>query len=65
MQEIANDFLWVFVGGTPPYDFLKKTGVQFGMRDMTAEAGTNAKQAARSAAWTRQVIANGKNLELR
>ncbi len=45
LEEIPNDFVWVFAGGTPPNDFLKKIGVQFGMRDMTLEAGTEAKQA--------------------
>ena len=44
-EEIPNDFVWVFAGGTPPNDFLKKIGVQFGMRDMTLEAGAEAKQA--------------------
>jgi thioredoxin reductase (NADPH) len=43
MQEISNDFVWIFAGGTPPYDFLKKIGVRFGMRDMTMEAGGEAK----------------------
>jgi thioredoxin reductase len=45
-QEIANDFVWIFAGGTPPTDFLKKIGVGFGMRDMTLEASNEAKQAA-------------------
>jgi thioredoxin reductase (NADPH) len=45
LSELANDFVWVFAGGTPPYDFLKKIGVQFGMRDMTQEASNEAKQA--------------------
>ena len=44
-EEIPNDYVWVFAGGTPPNDFLKKIGVQFGMRDMTLEAGVEAKQA--------------------
>jgi thioredoxin reductase len=44
--ELANDFVWVFAGGTPPYDFLKKIGVQFGARDLTLEASNEAKQAA-------------------
>ncbi|HEY1272419.1 MAG TPA: NAD(P)-binding domain-containing protein [Terriglobales bacterium] len=44
-EELPNDFVWVFAGGTPPFDFLKKIGVQFGMRDMTAEASIEAKQA--------------------
>jgi thioredoxin reductase (NADPH) len=38
LQEIPNDFVWIFAGGTPPNDFLKKIGVQFGMRDVTLEA---------------------------
>lgn len=38
MREIPNDFVWVFAGGVPPNDFLKKIGVEFGMRDMTLEA---------------------------
>jgi len=42
-REIPNDFVWIFAGGTPPYDFLRKIGVSFGMRDMTAEAGKEAK----------------------
>jgi thioredoxin reductase (NADPH) len=47
-QEIPNDFVWIFAGGTPPNDFLKKIGVAFGMHDMTLEAGNEAKQAADS-----------------
>jgi thioredoxin reductase (NADPH) len=47
-REIPNDFVWIFAGGVPPYDFLKKIGVQFGMRDLTAEAGKEARQAAES-----------------
>jgi thioredoxin reductase (NADPH) len=46
LQEIPNDFVWIFAGGTPPNDFLKKIGVGFGMRDQTQEAGNEAKQAA-------------------
>ncbi len=44
-QEIPNDFVWIFAGGTPPNDFLKKIGVGFGERDMTLEASEEAKQA--------------------
>jgi putative YpdA family bacillithiol system oxidoreductase len=51
-QEIPNDFVWVFAGGTPPTDFLKKIGVQFGMRDMTMEASSEAKAAKAQAAAT-------------
>jgi putative YpdA family bacillithiol system oxidoreductase len=46
-REIANDFVWIFAGGVPPYDFLKKIGIGFGMRDITKEASGEAKQAAR------------------
>lgn len=48
LQEIPNDFVWIFAGGTPPNDFLKKIGVQLGMKDMSLEASTEAKQAAQS-----------------
>jgi thioredoxin reductase (NADPH) len=44
-QEIPNDFVWIFAGGTPPNDFLKKIGVAFGSKDITLEAGTEVKQA--------------------
>ena len=44
-QEIANDFVWIFAGGTPPNAFLKKIGVGFGARDLTLEASREAKQA--------------------
>ncbi|HVO61178.1 MAG TPA: NAD(P)-binding domain-containing protein [Terriglobales bacterium] len=51
VREIANDYVWIFAGGAPPYDFLKKIGVQFGMHDMTVEGGQEARQtvAARAA----------------
>ena len=44
-HEITNDFVWIFAGGTPPNDFLKKIGVQLGSRDMTAEASNEAQVA--------------------
>jgi thioredoxin reductase (NADPH) len=44
-QEIPNDFVWVFAGGEPPNDFLKKIGVAFGTLDVTAEAGREARLA--------------------
>jgi thioredoxin reductase (NADPH) len=43
-REIPNDYVWIFAGGTPPNDFLKKIGVHFGPRDLTVEAGTEARQ---------------------
>jgi thioredoxin reductase (NADPH) len=45
MQEIPNDFVWIFAGGTPPNAFLQKIGVGLGTRDMTLEAGNEAREA--------------------
>jgi thioredoxin reductase len=45
-REIPNDYVWIFAGGTPPNDFLKKIGVGFGARDMTRDASEEAKTAA-------------------
>jgi len=42
-REIANDYVWVFAGGTPPREFLEKVGIQIGPRDLTAAAGAEAK----------------------
>jgi thioredoxin reductase/Pyruvate/2-oxoacid:ferredoxin oxidoreductase delta subunit len=44
-QEIPNDFVWIFAGGTPPTAFLKKVGIGFGSRDVTLELSKAAKQA--------------------
>jgi len=44
-QEIANDYVWIFAGGIPPNDFLKKVGIHFGMLDVTMEGGKGEKQA--------------------
>ena len=44
-QDIPNDFVWIFAGGEPPTAFLKKIGVRVGLRDMTAEGSSEAKQA--------------------
>jgi len=49
-DEIPNDYVWVFAGGTPPNDFLKKIGIEFGMRDMTLEGSKEAKAARAHAA---------------
>jgi thioredoxin reductase len=46
LEEIPNDCVWIFAGGVPPNDFLKKIGVGFGMHDMTLEASSEAKEAA-------------------
>jgi thioredoxin reductase len=46
VQEMPNDFVWIFAGGTPPNAFLKKIGVGFGTRDLTLEASKEARTAA-------------------
>jgi hypothetical protein len=38
-QEILNDYVWIFAGGTPPNDFLRKIGVQLGDLNLTAMPG--------------------------
>lgn len=43
-REIANDYVWVFAGGTPPNDFLKRLGLQFGLKDVTLEASQEARR---------------------
>ncbi len=47
-RELPNDFVWVFAGGTPPNDFLKKIGVQLGNCDLTSGARDEAEQAERA-----------------
>jgi thioredoxin reductase (NADPH) len=46
MEEIPNDFIWIFAGGVPPTAFLKKIGIAFGIRDVTLETSKEAKQIA-------------------
>lgn len=46
LQILPNDFVWIFAGGAPPTDFLKKIGIGFGVSDMTLEAGQEARAAA-------------------
>ena len=57
-QEIANDFAWIFAGGTPPNDFLKKIGVGFGAQDLTLTAGKEAREAEASRKQLAQAAAN-------
>ncbi|MBZ5684310.1 MAG: NAD(P)-binding domain-containing protein [Acidobacteriia bacterium] len=44
-QELPNDFVWIFAGGTPPTAFLQKVGIGFGSCDVTLETSKAAKQA--------------------
>src|SRR5579864_4531980 len=54
-QIIPNDFVWIFAGGTPPNDFLRRIGIEFGKRDMTLEASIEAKHTALSKEQSAQV----------
>lgn len=45
IQEIPNDFVWIFAGGEPPTAFLKKIGIRCGAQDLTNSAGQEAKEA--------------------
>ncbi|MGH2667931.1 MAG: hypothetical protein ACREMM_11305 [Gemmatimonadales bacterium] len=49
VRELPNDYVWVFAGGTPPNELLRKIGVQVGPRDLTREVGAGAKLALRTA----------------
>jgi thioredoxin reductase (NADPH) len=46
VEEIPNDYVWIFAGGIPPNDFLKSINIQFGTMDVTLEASHEARQAA-------------------
>lgn len=35
IRELANDYVWIFAGGTAPTEFLKATGIAFGSVDVT------------------------------
>jgi thioredoxin reductase (NADPH) len=36
-ETLPNDYVWIFAGGEPPTDFLKKIGVGFGVRDISKD----------------------------
>jgi thioredoxin reductase len=46
LQEVPNDFVWIFAGGITPKGFLERIGVEFRMLDMTLEASQEAQHAA-------------------
>jgi thioredoxin reductase (NADPH) len=48
LEEISNDYVWIFAGGEPPTAFLKKIGVGFGAQDLTL-AGAKEVKAAKEA----------------
>jgi thioredoxin reductase/Pyruvate/2-oxoacid:ferredoxin oxidoreductase delta subunit len=47
-EEIKNDFVWVFAGGVPPNDFLRKIGVGFGAEDMMTRVNIEKKTSVRN-----------------
>jgi putative YpdA family bacillithiol system oxidoreductase len=49
MQEMPNDFVWIFAGGEPPTAFLRKIGVGVGEQDLTIGASQEAKAAKETA----------------
>jgi len=44
-ETLPNDYVWIFAGGEPPTAFLKKVGVGFGERDITADGSRAIKEA--------------------
>jgi thioredoxin reductase (NADPH) len=42
IEELPNDYVWIFAGGVAPNDFLKNIGVGFGAQDLTIEASREA-----------------------
>jgi thioredoxin reductase/Pyruvate/2-oxoacid:ferredoxin oxidoreductase delta subunit len=46
VQTVPNDYVWIFAGGKPPNDFLKKIGVGLSMQDLTSQASQEATLAA-------------------
>ena len=53
LEEIPNDYVWIFAGGEPPTAFLKKIGIGFGAQDLTATGSTEAKEARQAVAVSR------------
>ena len=53
-RHLPNDFVWVFAGGTPPKTLLEESGIAFGTRDLTAEAGAEIRLARATGAATRR-----------
>ena len=44
-RKVANDYVWIFAGGTPPTEFLAKIGVRTGAQDVTADGAREARLA--------------------
>jgi thioredoxin reductase len=47
-REIPNDYVWIFAGGIPPYDLLRKTGVRFGDKDISLEVAREVNEFAKA-----------------
>jgi putative YpdA family bacillithiol system oxidoreductase len=45
-RELANDYVFIFAGGTPPNAFLEKVGVQMGNQDLSDRASREAREVA-------------------
>lgn len=45
-REIANDFVFIFAGGTPPNAFLEQIGVQLGRQDLTRQVELETREVA-------------------
>ena len=56
-RELANDYVWIFAGGVAPNEFLKRIGIAFGPRDLTADTvRTHLDRGRRSAVKARRTI---------
>ena len=53
LEEIPNDYVWIFAGGEPPTAFLRKIGIGFGAQDLTATGSTEAQEARQAVAVSR------------
>jgi thioredoxin reductase len=45
-KPVPNDFVWIFAGGTPPNDFLRRAGVIIGPQDLTGQVAREGLQVA-------------------
>lgn len=45
-REIANDFVFIFAGGTPPNAFLEQIGVQLGQQDLAVQVERETREVA-------------------
>lgn len=55
VEEIPNDYVWIFAGGEAPNKFLEKVGIILGPRDMTQVLAEESK-AAEGGRWSPQAV---------